>query len=457
MIHLHCIYKFYYIYNFSGGGFTFLSVILKDAVRRYGEKMKILVIGSGGREHALIYKLKQSPLCDEIFAAPSNAGISKDAIGVNISVEDIDALCSFAIDNQIGLTVVGPEVPLVAGIVDKFESVGLKVFGPNKECAAFEGSKALTKKFLMKHNVPTAAYKEAFSYEEAVSALELFTYPLVIKADGLAAGKGVFICQTKEEATKALEDVLNSKIFGESGNSVVIEEFLDGVETSTLCFLDGQTLIPMTSSKDYKMIYDNNEGPMTGGMGTFSPNPLVDEKLAEKIDRDILKPILDGFNKDSLVYKGVLYVGLMIVDSEPKVLEFNVRFGDPETQVLMLRLESDLVKIMLNCCDGILKESDIVWSDDYAVCVVLASGGYPGNYEKGKVISGLEIFTDEPIFHAGTKEIDGNITTNGGRVLNICAKGKTLEQARTLAYDRLNKISFDGKYYRSDIARISEE
>ena len=419
--------------------------------------MNLLVIGSGGREHALIYKLRQSPLCDEVFCAPGNGGIAQVATCVDIAVTDIDALCDFAQENQIGLTVVGPEVPLVEGIVDKFESAGLKIFGPNKECAAFEGSKMLTKQFLIKYHVPTAGYKEAFDFEEAKDALEAFLYPLVIKADGLAAGKGVIICDNDLEAEQALNEIMVEKSLGDAGDKIIIEEFLDGVETSLLCFMDDNTIVPMTSSKDYKQVYDNDEGPNTGGMGTYSPNPIVNEKLFEKIKKKILEPIAKGFRSENLHYKGVLYIGLMIVDGEPNVLEFNVRFGDPETQVLMLRLKSDLVKIMLNVTDGLLEEDDVIWNDDAAVCVVLASGGYPGTYQKGKLIKGLDEVEDSvEVFHAGTVLTDEGFITNGGRVLNVCATGKDVEKARSKAYSAVNKISFDGIYYRSDIAKYYE-
>jgi len=420
--------------------------------------MNLLVVGSGGREHALIYKLKQSPLCEEIYCAPGNGGIAQIATCVDIAADDLNGLCEFAQTHQIGLTVVGPEVPLVDGIVDLFESEGLKIFGPNKECAAFEGSKLLTKQFLMKYHIPTAHYKESSNAQDAIASLELFSYPVVVKADGLAAGKGVLICENREEAIEAIESVMVEKTLGDAGNTVVIEEFLDGVETSTLCFLDGNTLIPMSSSKDYKRIFDNDEGPNTGGMGTYSPNPFVDEKLSEKIEKKILDPILSALKQEKLNYKGVLYVGLMIVQGEPKVLEFNVRFGDPETQVLMLRLKSDLVKIMLNVTDGLLEDHDVEWEDNAAVCVVLASAGYPGKYQKGKVIKGLyKVDGTAVVFHAGTALSEEGIVTSGGRVLNICASGSDLEEARLNAYAAVGKVNFDGIYYRSDIARIYEK
>ena len=420
--------------------------------------MNLLVVGSGGREHALIYKLKQSPLCEEIYCAPGNGGIAQIATCVDIAADNLDALCEFAKSHQIGLTVVGPEVALVAGIVDLFESEGLKIFGPNKQCAAFEGSKLLTKQFLMKHHIPTAYYKESTNAQDAIESLEQFTYPLVVKADGLAAGKGVIICQNREDAIEAIDSIMVEKMLGDAGDTVVIEEYLDGVETSMLCFLDGNILIPMESSKDYKRIFDNDEGPNTGGMGTYSPNPFVDEKLTEKIGKKILEPILNAFKQEDLNYKGVLYVGLMIVQGEPKVLEFNVRFGDPETQVLMLRLKSDLVKIMLNVTDGLLEDHDVEWEDNAAVCVVLASAGYPGTYQKGKLIKGFDkVDGNSVVFHAGTKQTEEGIVTAGGRVLNICATAEDIEQARQNAYAAVGKINFDGIYYRSDIARIYEK
>ncbi|MBR6801935.1 MAG: phosphoribosylamine--glycine ligase [Eubacteriaceae bacterium] len=420
--------------------------------------MNILVVGGGGREHALIEKIKESELCEKIYCAPGNAGIAKVAECLPIAATDIDALVNFARENQIGLTVVGPEAPLVAGIVDRFEAEGMKAFGPSRECAQFEGSKAYTKKFLQKHNIPTAQYKEVHSFDEAVSYLDKFSYPLVVKADGLAAGKGVFICPTKEDAYNSLDEVMNKKSLGDSGNVVVLEEYLDGVETSALCFVDGKTLVPMTSSKDYKRIFDNDMGDNTGGMGTFSPNPMVDEAMAEKIEKTILSPIMKGFLEDGISFKGVLYVGLMICAGVPKVLEFNVRFGDPETQVLMLRLESDLVRIMLSCCDGLLATQEVLWKKESAVCVVMASEGYPATSHKGDVIDGLDsMFEDNiKVIHAATKLTDDGIVTDGGRVLNVCALAGTLEEAREDAYAALGKISFNGMQYRKDIAKLDK-
>ena len=416
--------------------------------------MKVLVVGSGGREHALVYKLKQSPLVEEIFCAPGNAGISQIAQCVDIKDSDIQGLKEFAIENGIGLTVVGPELPLVMGIVDEFETEGLKVFGPNKECAAFEGSKGLTKKFLEKYKIPTAKYVEVDSFEDGLRNLENFGYPVVIKADGLAAGKGVIICENREMAVNALKEIMVDKIFGDSGNNVVIEEFLTGTELSTLCFVDGNSIIPMESARDYKPAYDNDEGLNTGGMGNYSPNKIFDDRLNFRIRTKILEPIIKGFKAEGLDYRGVLFIGLMVENGEPKVLEFNVRFGDPETQVIMLRLESDLANIMLNTADGILEPDDIVWSKDPSVCVVMVSGGYPEKYENGKEIHGLDSVSDDVVvFHAGTKFEGDKILTNGGRVINICATGSTIDEAREKVYEQVNRITFDGAFYRNDIAR----
>jgi phosphoribosylamine--glycine ligase len=418
--------------------------------------MNLLVIGSGGREHALIMKLLQSPICGKIYCAPGNGGISKVAECVNIAADDIESLRDFAGRNRVGLTIVGPEVPLVKGIVDYFEEEGLKCFGPSEAAAAFEGSKALTKEFLYKNDIPSARYAKASSYENAKAIIDSYSYPLVIKADGLAAGKGVFICSNQVEAIKVLEEVMLQKKLGDAGKIVVIEEYLDGYETSCLCFCDGNIIVPMESSKDYKRIGDGDVGLNTGGMGAYSPNPLIDAKMTDKIEKTILHPIMKGFKEQGIVYKGVLYVGLMIVGSTPKVLEFNVRFGDPETQVLLPRLKSDLVKIMLNCTDGLLEKKDVVWSSDPTVCVVVASGGYPGDYETGKLINGLDdVGSDVYVYHAGTTlSEDGSLLTSGGRVLNVCARAEQLSIASSLVYDAIKKISFDGMVYRSDIAKF---
>lgn len=417
--------------------------------------MKILIIGSGGREHVLAWKLSQSKKVKKIFAAPGNGGIAEIAECVDLSVEDISGCLDFAKKNKIDLTVVGPEVPLVLGMVDAFEAQGLKVFGPNKKCAQFEGSKAFTKEFLFKHNIPTAAYKEYTEIEEILKDLGVYGYPMVIKADGLAAGKGVLIPENEKDAREGIEMIMGKKEFGEAGDKVVIEEFLTGQEASMLCFVDGKTIVPMESAQDYKRAYDNDKGLNTGGMGTYSPNVLFDdEALNQRIKKEILDPIINGFISDNLDFKGILFIGLMIENGVPKVLEFNVRFGDPEAQSVLMRMESDLFEIMEAVIDGKLSEIDIKWKTEEAVCVVIASGGYPGNYEKGKVIKGISDVDNCVVFHAGTKLSEGRLTTNGGRVLCVTAVGETTEKAREIVYENIKKISFEGMEYRKDIAEF---
>ncbi|WKY49147.1 phosphoribosylamine--glycine ligase [Eubacteriaceae bacterium ES3] len=417
--------------------------------------MKVLIIGSGGREHAITWKLSQSKHVDKIFAAPGNGGIAELAECVNLSVTDIDGCLNFALENKIDLTVVGPEVPLVMGMVDTFEKAGLRVFGPNKMCSQFEGSKAFTKEFLMRHEIPTAAYKEYTDYDTIINDLGIFGYPMVIKADGLAAGKGVLIVENESAAREGIEMMMKERVFGDAANKIVIEEFLTGREASMLCFVDGKTIIPMESAQDYKRAFDNDEGLNTGGMGTYSPNILFDdETLNLRIQDEILNPIIEGFIKDEMEFKGILFIGLMIENGKPKVLEFNVRFGDPETQSVLMRLESDLYEIMEAVIDGKLSDFPICWKKDSAVCVVLASGGYPGDYDTGKLITGIEAVEDCIVFHAGTSLVDGKLLTNGGRVLCITALGETIEAARQTVYNNITKISFDGVQYRHDIAKI---
>lgn len=415
--------------------------------------MNILVIGSGGREHALVWKISQSPRVEKIYCAPGNPGIGEIAQCVDISVEDLDALASFALENAVDLTVVGPELPLVLGICNKFEEKGLKIIGPNKICSQFEGSKAFTKKFLEKYNIATAAYREYTNLDSALKGVDEFKLPIVVKADGLAAGKGVVIAETKEVARQTLKEMMGDLSFGEAGKKVVLEEFLRGTEASILCFVDGQSIIPMESAQDYKRIGDNDQGNNTGGMGTYSPNRLFDCNLNEIVKREVLDPIIKGFKSEGLDYKGILFIGLMIEDNKPKVLEFNVRFGDPETQSVVVRLESDLVDIFESMIDERLSTQEIKWSDKSAVTVVLASGGYPESYEKGKVITGLDQIENSLVFHAGTKEKEGNILTHGGRVLGVTATGQTIEEARHKAYEDIKKIFFEGMQYRSDIAK----
>jgi len=415
--------------------------------------MKILVIGSGGREHALIWKIAQSPRVEKIYCAPGNAGIKALAECVDLSVENIEGCVKFAKDHAIDLTVVGPEVPLVMGIADAFSKENLSVFAPNGECSQFEGSKVFTKKFLERHHIPTAAYKEYTESETLLQELGLFGYPMVLKADGLAAGKGVLIVENEAAAKDAVKLLMEDKAFGKAGEKVVIEEFLTGQEASMLCFVDGETIVPMESAQDYKRAYDQDKGLNTGGMGTYSPNVLFeDDHLNQKIKETILDPIMAGFKKDHMDYKGILFIGLMIKEGIPKVLEFNVRFGDPETQSVLMRLDTDLVDIMEACVKGQLDTCPIRWKKEAAVTVVLASGGYPEKYQKGYEITGIDQVQGCEVFHAGTTDQDGKLVTNGGRVLCVSALAPTREAARKKVYGQIDKIKFEGVQYRTDIA-----
>ena len=414
--------------------------------------MKVLIIGSGGREHAIAYALNKSPLVSELHAIPGNPGISEIATCHKGNVEDLEGILNFVKENNIDFTVVGPEVPLCLGLVDLLEDNGFKAFGPRKEAATLEGSKVFSKEFMVKHNIPTAKYLEVKTYIDAVNALDKFEYPVVVKADGLAAGKGVVIAYNENEAKEALKSMMIDGSLKEAADKVILEEFLEGFECSLLCFTDGETIIPMVSSKDHKQIYDENKGPNTGGMGTVSPNPFLPENMDEIFKEEILTPFVNGLKKDNLDYRGVIFIGLMIKDNKPKVLEFNVRFGDPETQSILLRLDSDLFEIMQKVSEKKLNEVNIKWKEDHVACLVLASGGYPGSYEKGKVITGLkDVDEDIIIFHAGTSFKNDEVVTSGGRVLNICALGSSLEETRRKVYDAQEKINFEGKYYRKDI------
>ena len=416
--------------------------------------MKILVVGGGGREHAICWKLSKEKNVEKIYCAPGNAGIANVAECVNIGDTNIEELLKFAKENEIGLTIVGPEVPLVMGIVDEFEKEGLRVFGPNKKCAQLEGSKAFSKEFMIKHNIPTAKYKEYTNLEEAISEIDSFGYPVVIKADGLAAGKGVVIPENREDAIATLKGMMSDKKFGAAGDKIVIEEFLKGIETSILAFVDNDTIVPMASAKDHKKVNNYEQGPNTGGMGTFSPSEIYTEELANKVKETVLEKTLEGFKKDGLNFKGILFVGLMITEDGEKVLEYNVRFGDPETQSVLFRLETDLHEIMEAILDNKLKDIEINYSDDEAVCVMLTSGGYPDSYEKGKIITGLENLDDDiVVFHSGTKMLDGNLVTNGGRVIGITAKSATVKDAAEKVYENIKKINFEGMHYRTDIGR----
>ena len=392
--------------------------------------MKILVVGGGGREHAICWKLSNESDIEKIYCAPGNAGISSVAKCIDIQDSDIENLLKFAKENQIDLTIVGPEIPLVAGIVDAFEKEGLKIFGPNKECAQLEGSKAFSKDFMIRHNLPTAKYKEYTNLDEAISEIDSFGYPVVLKADGLAAGKGVVIPENREDAITTLKEMMSDHKFGNAGDKIVVEEFLNGIETSILAFVDNDTIFPMVSSKDHKKVFEGEAGLNTGGMGTFSPSEIYTDELAKEVQEKILDKTLEGFKKDNLNYKGILFVGLMITEDGPKILEYNVRFGDPETQSVLFRLDTDLNKIIIAILENNLKDIEINYSKEEAICVMLTSGGYPENYEKGKVISGLEnLDSDIVVFHSGTKFDNENIVTNGGRVIGITAKGKSVKEA----------------------------
>lgn len=414
--------------------------------------MKVLVVGGGGREHALVWTLKKSPKVTEVFCAPGNAGIAELAECVDIKAENVTALLGFAKENQIDLTVVGPEAPLIAGLADRFEAAGLKVFGPKQRAAEIEGSKALAKELMEKHNIPTAAYGSFTNSQEALAYIDQIGAPCVVKADGLAAGKGVIVAMDKATAIDAVKSIMEDKAFGDAGDRVVIEEFLVGEEVSILAFTDGELVVPMVSSQDHKRVFDNDEGPNTGGMGAYSPAPVYTDELAEEVMEKVLIPTIRGLAEEDRLYKGVIYAGLMITADGPKVLEYNARFGDPETQAVLLRLDTDLVEIIEAILEGRLAEQEIKWKQDPAVCVVMASGGYPGDYENGKVISGLEEAKKYGVvFHAGTKETDQGIVTAGGRVLGVCALGGNIKQAIENTYKTVEQIKFKGAHYRKDI------
>ena len=414
--------------------------------------MKVLIIGSGGREHAIAYSLHKSSKVKEIHAIPGNPGIAKIGTCHNGNVEDINSILKFVEDNKIDFTVVGPEVPLCLGVVDLLEEHDHLAFGPRQKASMLEGSKVFSKEFMIRHNIPTAKYKSVSTYESALEALKDFSYPVVVKADGLAAGKGVVICENKEVAIKTLSEIMNDKTLKEAGNKVVLEEFLTGYESSLLCFCDGKTILPMVSVKDHKQIFDGNVGPNTGGMGTISPNPFINNETLDVLTKDILEPFVKGLNEEGLDYRGVIFIGLMINNNKAKVLEFNVRFGDPETQSILLRLETDLFDVMKAVSTRTLDTISLKWNEKQAGCLVLASDGYPGSYKKGLEITGLDnVDNDVIIFHAGTSAKDDKILTNGGRVLNICALGSSLEDVRSKLYKAADVIDFEGKYFRKDI------
>lgn len=419
--------------------------------------MNVLVIGSGGREHAITWFLKKDKNIKNIFCAPGNAGTSFIAQNINISAENIEELLKFAKEKNVDLTIVGPEMPLVKGIVDVFNNAGLKIFGPDKKATRLESSKSFTKELLKKNKIPTAEFEKFSDYNDAILYIKnKKKYPVVVKADGLAAGKGVLICNDEKEAIKAIEDIMVKKIFKESGNIVVIEEFLEGDEVSILAFTDGKNIILLPPSQDHKRIYDDDKGPNTGGMGAYAPTPLITETHLNEVKNRILIPTLEGLAKENIVYKGVLYAGLMITREGPKVLEYNCRFGDPETQSILPLLEITLTDLFISCANGYLKEGQIMSKSKFALNVVLASSGYPGKYETGKEISGLEKFKDREdiiIFHAGTKIENGKIITNGGRVLNFTGIDNGIEKTIEKVYNNINEIKFEGAYFRKDIGR----
>ena len=416
--------------------------------------MKILVVGGGGREHAIVKKLAQSKKNPKIYVAPGNAGTEEIATNVAISVMDFDKLADFAKKEKIDLTVVGMDDPLVGGIVDRFEAEGLRVFGPRKNAAVLEGSKAFSKDLMKKYGIPTAAYENFNDPQKALKYLETVNYPIVLKADGLALGKGVLICKTFEEAKSGIEELMIDKSFGDAGNTIVIEEFLEGREVSVLSFVDGTHYALMTSAQDHKRAKDGDEGLNTGGMGTFSPSPFYTEEVDRYCKEHIYQKTVDAMRAEGREFKGIIFYGLMLTKSGVKVLEYNARFGDPETQVVLVRMENDIIDVFEACIDGCLDKIDLKFEDNAAVCVVLASDGYPLKYEKGKKITGLENFegkTDIFAFHAGTKKVNGDVVTNGGRVLGITATAPTLKEARDKAYEATKLIDFENKYMRNDI------
>jgi len=420
--------------------------------------MNILVIGGGGREHALAWKIAQSPLADTVFAAPGNPGIARLDKGrcVDIGVNDFDGLRAFIHANDIELTVVGPEDPLARGVVETLSDADHLVFGPVAPAARLEASKAFAKRFMDRWKIPTAEYAEFVNAAEAIAYVKEKGVPIVVKADGLAAGKGVTVARDLPAAIRAIEDAMVEGVFGAAGSKVVIEECLVGEEASILAFCDGKSVVPMVSSQDHKPVFDDDEGPNTGGMGAYSPAPVVTPALEREIEERVLRPCVAGMAAEGTPYKGVLYAGLMITEEGPKVVEFNVRFGDPETQVVLPRMASDIVPVFLACCQGTLSQLCIEYFDASCVTVVMASGGYPGSYEKGKEITGIEAAEADPdvtVFHAGTKIADGRLRTNGGRVLNVTACGADLPATIDRAYEAVRRIHFDGAHYRTDIGK----
>jgi len=421
--------------------------------------LKVLVVGSGGREHAIVWKVKKSPKVDKIYCAPGNAGISEYAQCIDIPVNAHEALADFALKNGIDLTIVGPDDPLAEGVVDVFENKGLRIFGPRKNAAIIESSKVFAKKLMKKYNIPTAAFETFDSADEAVAYLKKCNYPIVLKADGLALGKGVLICNDYDEAVQGVKTIMEDKKFGSAGNRIVIEEYITGPEVSVLAFCDGTHILPMTSAQDHKRIYDDDKGPNTGGMGTLSPSPFYTKEIDNYCRKHIYQPVIDAMKAEGRDFVGILFVGLMLTKDGPKVLEFNARFGDPEAQVVLPRLKNDLVEVCEACIEGRLDEIELSFEDNAAVCVILASEGYPDKYEKGYEIQGLKNFAGESdflVFHAATKSENGKVLTNGGRVLGVTAIGRDLKEARKKAYEAADKIYFKNKYMRRDIGKVVE-
>lgn len=435
-------------------------ILSESGYRKVGVAMKVLIVGGGGREHAIAFKVSQSPLVSKIFCAPGNAGIEEFGECVPIGVMEFEKLADFACKEGIDLTIIGPDDPLVGGITDVFLEKGLRVFGPKKNAAILEGSKAFSKDLMKKYNIPTAAYEAFDNADEAIHYLTSCSYPIVLKADGLALGKGVLICTDFEEAKAGVHEIMIDKKFGASGDKLVAEEFMTGREVSVLAFCDGTNISVMTSAQDHKRAMDGDKGLNTGGMGTFSPSPFYTREVDEFCQKNIYKPTMDAMQKEGRAFVGILFFGLMLTENGPKVLEYNARFGDPETQVVLPRLKNDIIEIFEACIDGRLKDIQLEFEDNAAVCVILASAGYPGVYDKGFVIEGLHHFNEKEgyyAFHSGTMKTPGGIVTNGGRVLGITATGENLRQARENAYKATEWITFENKYKRNDIGRAIEE
>lgn len=415
------------------------------------------MIGGGGREHTLVWKIAQSPLVEKVYCIPGNPGIAELAECKKMDVEsDFDALVQFAKSEKIDFAVIGPEDPLANGIVDYFQNSGLKTFGPSKSAAEIESSKVFSKEFMMRHGIPTSEGEIFDDPEDAISYIKKVGAPIVVKADGLAKGKGAFPCRDLQKALDAVNSIMIDRDFGDAGNKVIVEEFMEGEEASFIAFTDGKTVLPMASAQDHKPIFDDDKGPNTGGMGAYSPAPVVTDEIHDLIMKTIMEPVIKGMSAEGRLYKGALYAGLMIADGKPRIVEFNARLGDPETQAVLPRMKSDIVPIILACIDGTLDKMQMEWTDEPAVCVAIASGGYPGSYEKGKVINGLETadkMDNVMVFHAGTAKKDDSIVTSGGRILGVTALGNSIENAIKRAYEVVDKISFDGAYCRRDIGR----